>query len=276
MSQIDAAADKLAASIPEVHYDLIARVLPGALTLIIIAAQATSLILPTYTKANSVTQSASPAFPSVQLGSGILFLVIAAALSWCLGSLLMPFGNLIQGMFFRWWIFRSFCRRNEPELKWAVECHLISPLPDISNWTNHRFLLWAGRACQQSHVTYQQLHDGLKEFSPGARTVLSKAQAELVFFEASAAGLLLVTIGCLLIVAYPASIDPTFEVPRLFCLLVYALDVPLLVLSIWGQSLKQKRLWLRHASFLNQFLDSNDRKSPLGRCPTSPRRNLAT
>jgi hypothetical protein len=253
--------------VPEVHYDLIARIMPGAFTLSVAA-----IMYCAVGGRNIFGFRISTVSPTPSIETGLVFLVVATALSWCSGMLLAPIGSLIQDLFFRVRIFRRFCQNHKEALDRAVKCGFLDGPADGKEWTENRKLC---ETLLQAEKTYRELHDGLKENDPAGKVILSKAQAEAVFFETASAGLLILTLVCIVLAVsarYKQLLIPPSQSAFSWA---FAFIFFLLVLSLYDQWYKADKLWTRHASFLFLYLKSNDQKSlvgdpkPLGTPPPS-------
>jgi hypothetical protein len=257
------ATSKWFSSLPEAHYDLIARIMPGALTLVLAA------ILYCYCTVgaqNVFSFQISPASTTSSLGSDLVFLAVATSLSWCLGMLLTPLGSGIHALFFSARVFRTFCndKDNETNLNAAVKLEFIKSPTDGGEWATNRK---RGKTDLQAKKTYQELHDGLKEALPTARVIIEKPQAERVFYECTSAGLLILIVVCAFLALQASPKQPLVVLSQPAFSFVVALILLLFFLSLWGQWFKANRVWLRHGSLLFIYLKQQDRKAAPAEAP---------
>jgi hypothetical protein len=245
---------KWLSSVPEIHYDLIARTMPGTLTLVM------GVILYRSVEGQDIFDCMiSPTSPTSSIGSGFVFLVFATVLSWCTGMLLTPMGCSIHALLFRAPAFRKFYREHNETLDNAVTCKFLSPPKVCKDWKSYN----GENIDEQAEITYQELHDSLKEVLPVAKVNLAKSQAERVFYECSTAGLLILIAVWIFLAVQAHSQQPFIVLSQPAFSLICALIILMLSLSLWGQWFKANRVWLRQASLLIIYLKQPNQQKTL-------------
>lgn len=234
-------------TIPEVHYDFLARVMPGFVVLSFVGALCTEISPPSVSKDSILSNVLT-----LSLGPGLTFLILLVLASWCIGMFLTPIGEWMLRMLFLVPIFRKFVKENAGSLN---EAHKIDFVFALAKWPEKRN---RGEWLCLADIIYRDLHDGLKELNATASAVLSKNQGEAAFYENTTAGLLVFVLGWLVFLSYQ-HFHPSIEtIPKLPISVLAAM----ITLPFWfrGVYRRQQRLWNRHASFLRMYLRVNRSK----------------
>jgi hypothetical protein len=239
--------------------------MPGALTLVLVA-----IMFTTVGGKNFVGGLISHVSEASSIGSGIVFLVVTTVLSWCIGMLLTPIGCSIHALFFSAPTFRRFYMDHREALNNAVKCKFLSD-PKNANWISYD-----GTDIQnQAQMTYQELHDGLKEKFQTAKANLAKSQAERVFYECTSASLMILIVVCILLMFHAHSNQPVIAPSQPAFSLIFALIILMFILSVWGQWFKANRLWIRQASLLSIYLNQPSQQTIINNNKTQKTLNKA-
>jgi len=241
------------AAIPELFYDVLARILPGFVTLAsgfyVYGCWRTSI-------------DAWPIDWEAIAKDTTLWVAFAVTMSsWVLGLLLTPLGESLWARQ-RKPQFLNVVARHPVQLQQACDAGILTPaLPegvalDQINANTENGEKLAGEV-------YQQLHEYLKDRKPEWRSVLSKSQAEVTFYANVTAGFMVVLVfGSILSTIW-------LLVARLFAWKEVAASqiawfgvlsiLPMVVLgecAYWGLYGKVPRLWARHMGMLSTELKS--------------------
>ena len=239
----------LVSVIPEVAYDVVARMLPGAILL--------ALGINSYGCFQGWMQQKPILWTELRTETPIFGLIFLGAIAcWILGLLLTAFGEMI---------WRGKPRR-EAFLR-AVEGHraiffraetlgIIEQKYKAALWQQETGMHLRSQRLEVSADVYQQLHEYLKNRRPEWRGLLSKTQAEVTFYANALAASLLVLAGTifLTILAFYADQLPWTRLWQRGAIGYWTtalLPPALFALASWrGLIDKLPRLWSRHIALL--------------------------
>ncbi len=222
---------KNASLIPEVYYDFIARVPPGAFVLL-------ALIAIYYPGSYALILG-----EKFETGSALLLTLAFSVASYTAGLLLSPLGNWIVSLFWNR-IFEETCQKYndlipEIEKNLGISCSPGQTQSDTSAVSPAKISKHMSVPDLHDRI-YRQLHEFLKEVDVQARVLLTKMQAEAALCSNLTAGLLLVLIALV-----------TRRPPWFFQALGWVAVG--LVLSVAGAWFRSKRLLERQFSYLAQL-----------------------
>jgi len=216
--------------IPEVYYDLIARVPAGGFVVLALLGLYHPELYRTVIEGK------------IETGVAVLLVFVFSVLSYAVGLLLSPLGNWIVE---RFWcrIFAEASCKYKDLIPGIMKDLAIAyyPLPTKGSSENSSSELAPEQisTSDQYGRIYRQLHEFLKEADPQAKVVLPKMQAEAALCANLTAGLLLVFVAS---VCRPRDMH-----------LALVWTIIGLVLSIWGAWFRNKRLIHRHFSYFALF-----------------------
>jgi hypothetical protein len=221
---------KVAALIPEVYYDLIARVPAGTFFLVALLV----LYRPTVYK--------SFAGARIETGAVLLLMFIVAIAGYSAGLLLSALGNLISWLFWD----RTFSDANEKyeNIVVRIEARLgIDPLQARSSRKKVR---------NHNDCIYRRLHEYLKEVDVQAKVVLPKMQAEAALCCNFAAGVLIVFVASVIELKHVSSLGLLWTAVAL-------------ALSVTGARFRSRRVIERHFSYFAQLVRPDEKAMAAGR-----------
>jgi hypothetical protein len=245
-----------ASAIPELFYDILARILPGFLALMLALGGYATIRLWLVDGRIGVAESLKEIPPSVLIPSAFLGMWITGLLLTYLG------GRLNTGKSKQKTLERVFGNEdNKTLLALARREEIVSALPKGGLSDGNALLQQAGRI-------YQDIHEFLKARRVEWRSMLSKNQAEVTFYENVTAALVLYCVAMIvasvfLFCAYQA--DPSF-LPILrgnrplwiaisgAVLTAFVPALVALVVAWYSMHKKYDRLWDRHMSMLRVAL----------------------
>jgi hypothetical protein len=246
-----------ASTIPEISYDIVARMLPG---IVFVAAGVHS-----YACFRSWILHQPVHWIEFNKEAPIFGLLLAGAIAcWIIGLLLTPFGDMLWRGRQRKQVFLNAVAANPTIFLRAQQAGILAQKYGVALWQPDPKQEDLTHRAEVSSAIYQQLHEYLKDRKPEWRGLLSKTQAEVTFYANVSAALLLALAGELIMTAVAAWAlpkTPAHLADRLG-LAYWAISLlPILLLlaaALIGLKQKQERLWSRQVALLvNDLRDSN-------------------
>ncbi len=230
---------RLAALVPEVYYDLIARIPAGTFLVAALLVLYRPSLRTIFISGN------------VRTGPALILLLFLVVAGYSVGLLLSCIGELVIRVYWdRVW--RMVTDRYLDLVPKAVA--KLGMRYEAVSWEEIRALPTRGerrRASQEAHQQYRrmyrQLHDFLKDADPQAKVVLPKMQAEAALTSNLVAGLLF------LVPALAFHLQ-TWRSPALIW------DLIALLLSILSSAFRSFRLFDRHFSYLALVLNRPEKQ----------------
>lgn len=216
--------------VPEVYFDLIARVPPGAFVVVCLWA------LYRWKTGSKII------FLEFNAGTATVALILLLGASYSVGLLLGPAGRLLTERFARhhW---------NKQCARWGISKLLVQEflIPGSCNDETDAHIT----AQQNRELIYRRLQDYLKGVDPQARTLLPKINAEKSFCANAAAAIMLVSLATVGVMG--KAVDGT--------LLLWLLAG--VAFCVWGSWERTRMLIVRHFSYfeLRAVMGSNPSKS---------------
>jgi hypothetical protein len=232
---------KWASVVPEIYYDLIARVPAGTFLVL-------SLVF--------VFQKATPHLKTVaemKWEDSLLLLFLTIAAGYSLSLIISPAGNWVNERFFG-----HLWRRCQDEyLSMLVQMQSSAQLECLADFDPK------SRSDAQCRKMYRQIHDHLKNVSIQARTVLPKMQAEAALCTN------FVVVGVIVLLSM-AFLDWTVLWAHWQLTILSLVGI---VCSYWASRYRTRQLIERHFSLLSMTIDRTAVQPSLGQHeppPTTP------
>ena len=238
--------------VPEIFYDVLARILPGFVCSLVAA----NIIWAFHRCLLSQTEQSNTNYSLQSLSGGATLGVILAALAifWAIGLLLTPSGDRLCRMRLRAEILIEMVRGHQRLFAQAERLSILVHEHGPGIWV----AIAAGK-CDEGFagIVYQQLHEYLKGRKDAWQGVLTKNQAEVTFYGNVYGGMLWTLVGSVLLVPACLVISGRGSVWVLwshsgvlfFCMAMIP-PIFIAVSAQRGASAKHRRLWLRHVACL--------------------------
>jgi hypothetical protein len=247
-----------ASTIPELFYDVLARFLPGFVALAVFANGYIALRL--WLAVGGPQMSTLEAMPASLLVPSIFIGC------WATGLLLTYLGEWLNGGF--------RLREANKRLNSAEGAIVLNELKDIKQGDLLGTALNPGKDGQfdsdQVAAIYQLLHEYLKARSPEWRSVLTKNQAEVAFFENVTAAMLIfgvvaILVSLFLLLAQKENCLYVTSWNLIGCIATVAIPCAAVFgLSFLGMKKKCRRLWRRHLGMFQTDMLAREEQAKKG------------
>jgi Ca-activated chloride channel family protein len=191
---VDDGTTSWAAQIPELVYDLIARVLPGFLAILLII----NGWLGYHAYLEPGRSSSLSHFKEAPFNSAILWALGLLIVSWAVGLLVTPVADMYVNEAHRSRNFQKMVTRHLHLMKAAEAEEIVTHAMGEEFWEG----VSGGKHLDHSGSIYQQLHEFLKDRKSSWQGILTKNQAEAMFYSNTQAGTALFLLGYGAVVLY--------------------------------------------------------------------------